>query len=410
MKQLLAIAISAALSQAALADSVAINNVVIEKGDNAEVINVLVEDGVIKSIGTKAYSDAKRIIDGEGAMLTPGFIMPYGSLGLVEISAVKSTNNSSTADWGAAMTLEYAVNPDSTHLPLQRKYGVTSAIAVAGGELFNGSPLYFALDSDATIRDANVGQNADLGNWSIAREGGSRAAALKSFKKALNDAIRLDKNDDYADNESSYSMEEAQLKALLPAASGDKPLAVYAQSAHTIRHLLAIAEDLDLDLIIVGGAEAWRVADELAEAGVPVALDGFANLPADFDQIGSRLDNAALLDKAGVSIMFSTSEPYTGKITGQMAGNAVAHGLSYQAATKALTSNVAKAWGLEDIGEIKEGYTADLVLWSGDPLELSSQPTMVMIDGEIQSTETRSDKLAQRYLDISNDDRAYTHK
>ena len=160
----------------------------------------------------------------------------------------------------------------------------------------------------------------------------------------------------------------------------------------------------------MGGAEAWRVADKLAKAKVSVAVNPYGNVPADFDQIGARLDNAALLHQAGVNIMFYNSEPYTGKIVGQLAGNAVANGLDYDAAISALTSNVAKAWGINKSGEIKPGFVADLVLWNGDPLELYSQPTMVMINGTIQDTTTRSDKLAQRYLDLADRDRAYNHK
>ncbi len=410
MKKLLSLALASAISQAAFADTVAINNVVLSK-DSKEVVNVLVEDGNIDVISKSAFTGADRIIDGEGAILTAGLISPIGTIGLVEVSAVDSANHAGTPEsMGAAMSQALNINTDSTHIPLQRKYGVTSTVVSGYGNLFSGQPLYLALDENVTTRNTNLGQSASLSSYTIESLGGSRGAALLTLKKALTDASELLDNEDFYDRESTYSLGKAQLEALADVVKGDKPLAIQAHSSQTISHLLDIAKELDIKLIIVGGGEAWRVADKLAAAEVPVMVNAFANVPADFDQIGSRLDNAALLDKAGVSVMFFTGEMYTGKRLSQIAGNAVANGMDYDAAMAALTVNPAKAWNLGKVGEVKPGYTADLVLWNGDPLELSSQPTMVMINGEIQDTSTRSDKLAQRYLEVADRDRAYKHK
>ena len=165
---------------------------------------------------------------------------------------------------------------------------------------------------------------------------------------------------------------------------------------------IKLAQDFKFPLIIVSGAEAWKVAPQLAAADVPVVLDAMANIPIDFDALGARLENAALLHKAGVRIALTSENTHNAGWIRQGGGVAVANGLPFSAALDAITSGPAKIWGLTDRGELARGKVADLVVWSGDPLEVTTHAERVMIDGNWTSLETRQSRLLERYRDLSN--------
>jgi imidazolonepropionase-like amidohydrolase len=153
--------------------------------------------------------------------------------------------------------------------------------------------------------------------------------------------------------------------------------------------------------VIAGATEGWRVARELAQAGVPVLLDPLQNLPGSFDTIGARLDNAALLHRAGVRIAFTQSEAgsHNARTIRQAAGNAVAHGLPWDAALAALTANPAEIFGIAaERGRIAVGQVADIVLWSGDPLEVTTVAEDVIIAGRAIEMRSRQTELRERYL------------
>jgi imidazolonepropionase-like amidohydrolase len=170
--------------------------------------------------------------------------------------------------------------------------------------------------------------------------------------------------------------------------------------AADIRRAVAFAKRNGMKPIIAGGAEAWVVADELARDKVPVLLDTLVNLPYNFDDIGARLDNATLLNKAGVRIAFTQfNESHNARKIRQLAGNAVAHGLPKDAALAALTSEPAEIFGLAGgRRRIARGQVADLVLWSGDPLEVTSAADQVWIGGRAVEMRSRQTELRERYL------------
>jgi imidazolonepropionase-like amidohydrolase len=169
-----------------------------------------------------------------------------------------------------------------------------------------------------------------------------------------------------------------------------------------IRNAIRFAREEKLNAVIRGGAEAWRVADELAAAGIPVVVDPLHNLPDSFDEVGSTLQNAAKLRAAGVTVAISindTGVDDAGK-TRQGAGNAVPHGMPWMDALAAITRTPAEIFGAADrFGSIERGKSADLVLWSGDPLEVSSLPDLVVAGGKIQKLESRHTALRDRHFE-----------
>ena len=189
--------------------------------------------------------------------------------------------------------------------------------------------------------------------------------------------------------------------------AGDKALVAHADRATDLLALLKIKQQFGLDLVFVGAADAVLIADKIAQAKVTVVMNALDNLPTSFDTLHSSLKNAAKLTNAGVKVALSVSGD-THKLYELRfhAGNAIANGLSADDALAAVTANVAQAFNL-DSGTIAVGKTADLVLWSADPFELSTQVSQMWINGEEYSTISRQDALRDRYTTSSDMPRSY---
>jgi imidazolonepropionase-like amidohydrolase len=233
----------------------------------------------------------------------------------------------------------------------------------------------------------------NLGGQMNGLSGGSRAAQWMLLEQAVNETRSL--NADF-DRTLLHPLGRQAFARYL--AGGRVVFSV--DRASDISRTIAFAKRNGMKPVIAGGAEAWLVADELAKAKVPVLLDALINLPGNFDSIGSRLDNAALLHAAGVQIAFTQfGDSHNARKVRQVAGNAAAHGLPKEAALAALTGEPAEIFGLgRTRGRIAPGQTADLVLWSGDPLEVTSVADQVWIAGRAVAMRSRQHELRDRYL------------
>jgi imidazolonepropionase-like amidohydrolase len=179
-----------------------------------------------------------------------------------------------------------------------------------------------------------------------------------------------------------------------------RPFLFAIDRAADIRTALAFAEREKIRIVIVGGAEAWRVSAALARARVPVVLDPLEDLPSSFDAIGATLENAARLSRAGVTIAFSLrAGPTDARKLRQAAGNAVAHGLAWDVALAAVTRVPADIFGAGGFGSITIGQPANLVVWTADPLEVTSLVVAQWLDGHPQSLATRQTALRDRYFE-----------
>jgi imidazolonepropionase-like amidohydrolase len=235
--------------------------------------------------------------------------------------------------------------------------------------------------------------------------GGSRAAALYSALLGLQESQRYNDNRRaFAANKlRPFKLNEADLKALAKVVSGESVLAVHVDRAADIRSVLAALSEFEgIRPVLMGATEAWKLADHLAAESIPVVLNVLDNTPDNFDKLGARLDNAAILSAAGVRIAFMSSTPFSEfRSLTQAAGVAVANGLPFERALQAITSSPAQIWGLESLGVIEPDGIADLVIWDGDPLELMSAPVKTMINGKWVESSTRQSLLAKRYLSLT---------
>jgi len=389
-------------STSAWAETLFINDATVHTMGSQSVIqqgDILIRDGRIQSVGTALTPPADaRVIEAQGRPVTPGFFAGITDLGLVEISAVKSSVDSGLSTDGLRPEFDVtpAYNPHSTAIPVTRIEGYTWSLLGANrsGSIIGGQGQAISLDGAYRSFVGDKVLFIDVGADASEQSAGSRAAQWMLLDQAMGEA----------GSEVHWSPEP------LLTVAGRKALETYktggtvvfnVDRASDILQVIEFSETHGLNSVISGGTEAWMVADQLAEAGVPVLINALSNLPGSFDQLGARLDNAAILNEAGVTIAFMGAGTHQARKLRQIAGNAVANGLPYEVGLAAMTVSPAVIFALDDgYGSIEEGSIADLVIWSTDPLDVTSVADQVIIDGKMVQMVSRQTLLRDRYLPV----------
>jgi imidazolonepropionase-like amidohydrolase len=369
--------------------------------------DVLIVDGRIAAVGADIAAPAgARILEARGKWVTPGVFAAMSEVGLSEISGSGAPNDANIEGdlVSAAADAGRAFNPNVTAIAVTRIEGVTrAAIApTAQGSMFNGRGALVSMSGAAdSVFRPRAFQVVELGERGAARVGGSRAALWPAFEAALRDAREYPRR--YASGQGGVVLNELDAQALQPFARGEGLFVVHIESASDIRELIRFKRaNPRLRFVIHGGAEAWMVARELAGADISVILDPLANLPDRMESLAARLDNAALLHRAGVRFAIapgpSSVDAHQARLVLQLAGNAVANGLPWDAAFAAVTKSPADMFGVgREFGALAPGRAADVVVWDGDPLEAASAPTAVFIEGRETALVSRQTRLRDRY-------------
>jgi imidazolonepropionase-like amidohydrolase len=397
--------------RAAETETIAITGATVHTMGAAGVLQgatVLIAGGQIKAVGTDvAIPAGARRIDAAGKVVTPGLLDSFTHLGLVEVNAVEDTEDATNAEpsFSAAFDVSGAINRRSMLLPITRVEGITRAVAAPShgpkGLFFGqGAVIDLGGEMDCVLRPA-VAQFVALGEEGARAAGGSRATALLELRQALLDARDLAANRAAFDRAQRrpYSLPRLDLEALLPVARGEQPLVVLVNGASDIESVLAVGREFKLRLILAGVAEGWKVAAQIAAAHVPVLINPLTNLPQSFDSLGATLENAARLARAGVTVAFFTGDSHNSRNLRQLAGNAVANGMPWEAALAAVTSTPAHIWGLPRYGSLEVGKDADVVIWDGDPLEVTTGAEHVFIRGVEMPNDSRQLRLRDRYME-----------
>ena len=369
---------------------------------------VIAEDGTIAAVGADVeVPEAATVVEADGQVVTPGLIDARTRLGLVEIWAVPGTRDHDRGGESpirAAFRAADGFDPSSAIIPVTRTGGVTSAVIVPGGGLVSGQSGWIDLGGGELGFGALVSPSVGIHFlYRAQRPKGpfaSRGALLEKLRE-LYDDVRF-----YRDNREAFDQNRARdltasrldLQALGRTLEDGLPSVFHVQKASDIRTIVGFAGDQGLDPVLTGAAEAWRVADFLADREVPVVVNPTLNLPTTFETYGARTDNAALLAEAGVPVVLSTFGTHNVRKLRQLAGNAVRGGMDHADALEAVTLNPAKAFGMADTyGSLTAGKVANVVVWSGDPFELSSQVEQMYVQGEEVSLENRQTELMERY-------------
>jgi imidazolonepropionase-like amidohydrolase len=400
-----------------LSINVSANSILIKSGQindglgNSFIGDILIVDEKIVEVGKFLNSSSAKIIEAKGKPVTPGLISPISNIGVVEINALDVTNDDSPDFFGPGFSVFNAFNPHSTLIPWNRSNGVTSSISTPGysSQIFKGMGSFYLLDGDIDITG-----NADVAMYSrLGAVGGSRAETIQimesMFELALNkDELELEEllGTTFA---SSMDMQLQDIQALSRVVNREIPLVLEVNRAIDILQALRLKNDYDLELVLMSVEEAPLVLDQILASGVSVIIDPMDNIPDSFDELASNIKLGGILSNAGIKVMFSTQRSHNYHLMRQGAGNAVAHGMTYQAGISGMTSIVADVFNIQDRGSIKEGHFADIVIWSEDPLEPSAYPTTVIINGSEMSLETRASRLTERYTDKRDIPSSYKH-
>jgi len=385
---------------------VVIRGATLPHADGERVVTVVVRGSKIAAVSVLgADAPGCDVVEATGKTLTAGMVDPNTQLGLVEVSLeaatvdtdLKAPFQGASGEIRASVRADYAYNPRSSLIAVTRLEGVTSAVSVPAGGVVSGRSFWVDLGG---TRQADAIQRAPLAmHASLGSRGPSRATAFHTLDVALREALDLAaRRRAWEQNRTpAYLLPRFELEALLPVAKGEIPLVVGVGRAADIEGVLRMTEGTAVRLVIAGGAEAWLVRDLLAARDVPVIVDPLTYGPRGFDQLAARPDNAALLHEAGVRVMFSTFSTHHARKLRQVAGNAVRGGMPHQAALDAVTRVPAEVFGMKDHGRVEVGAVADLVLWSGDPLELSTRVEALWIHGQRLPLTSRQTALRDRY-------------
>ena len=374
--------------------------------------DVLVKDGRIAALGKGLAAGNAQVVDAQGKPLTPTLFGGITDIGVEEVSGESATVDNTLALGANAADMQVrpefdvtlAYNPESVLVPVARVEGIgwtmLAAGTRAGGSIIGGQGGVVRLDGSL---DA-IGPRAlfiTLGGDGANLSGSSRAAQWMLLDQLIDEVRGRIAAD------SKFALLTPAGRSTLATYLSDKSLGgggrvlVRIQRAADIARLLRWSKQRNVKIALVGAVEGWKVAPQIAAAGVPVFVDALAALPADFDAIGATLENAARMHAAGVRVSFSQAgdASHNARKIRQLAGNAVAHGLPWDAGLAGLTSIPASSFGLDaQIGRIAVGQRADLVLWTGDPLDVASVAKQVWMDGRAIQMRSRQTELRDRYL------------
>ncbi len=371
-----------------------------------EGVSIVIKKGKITAMGAGVAIPAGATrIDGRGKVVTAGLVATATRLGMVEVNAVGYTNEGRFGGdhpIHAAFQVVDGYNPNSMVIAVARNGGITSTISAPGGGLVAGQSAWLTTAA-GSVADNTVKQSTaihvTLGHRASGVGHGSRGLALQKLRALFSDAAHYAKNRAAYNRGQTrkYGADHLDLEALSLVLSRKIPMVVAVDRKSDIAAVLRLAKNFKIRVILQGASESWMLANELAAAKIPVLLNPKSNLPGSFDQVHVVDDLATRLSKAGVKIIISPSgDASSARTLRQLAGLAVAHGLSWQDALAAITTAPAEIFGVAR-GTLKVGAAADIVVWTGDPLELSSRAEHIIIGGTVQSLDNHQTLLLKRY-------------
>ncbi|HEX5577066.1 MAG TPA: amidohydrolase family protein [Gemmatimonadaceae bacterium] len=398
----------------ASAQTIAITGAKVYPVSSAPIENgtVLIRDGKIVAVGANVTvpADARRI-DAAGKWVTPGFVNSVTQLGVSEVGQVTDTRDDRARgrdNVAAAFTVWEGLNSQSVLIAPARREGVTNvAVVPSGNHLVSGQAamlnLVDGMPSDMVIRApiAMVAQVQSPGGAGV----GARGELIVRLRELIEDTRAFARNRAAFERAETrdFSASRLDLIAMIPVVEGRLPLLVVADKATDIDAALRIARENNIRIMIGSGAEAWMVADRLAAAKVPVLTGAMNNIPGGFTTLGQMQENSAMLRRAGVQVVLignggADTETFNVRNIKQEAGNAIAYGMTWDDALRAVTLTPAEVFGVSDrIGSLQVGRDANVVIWNGDPFEFSTLPEHVFVRGREYTEMDRQELLTERY-------------
>lgn len=399
-------------------DSFLLRNVTVHPVAGAEVKggSVLVKDGRIAEVGVKvAAPKGVRVVDGKGLHVWPGFMLAGSTLGLSEVGSVRETSDvSELGDFNPQLRALIAVNPSSEFIPTTRANGITAALTVPAGGVISGMASLMHLDG-WTWEEMGINRAAALvvrwpristrGGFSL-EEGVRGRTPFAEARRRTELQVRglhefFEQARAYqAARAAGVGKQDLKFEAMKGVLEGKVPVLVLASREREIKEAIAFADKQKVKLILGGVDRPGATVADLKAKGIPVILGPVSDVPAEEDDAYDMvLTLPAELHKAGVKFAFLSASNQFARNVPFEAGYAVANGLPYDEAIKALTIHAAEMFGVEkDYGTIEKGKWADLIVTEGDPIDIRSGVKMMFVKGRAVSLESKHTRLYEQYL------------
>jgi imidazolonepropionase-like amidohydrolase len=371
---------------------------------------VLVDGTRIAAVGTDVAvpPDAERV-DVSGLHVYPGLIAAQSVLGLVDVGSVRgSDDRNETGDLNPNARAQVALHTDSDPVPVTRANGVLTALSVTGGGVLSGTSVVWNLDG-WTWEDMTVVADealhihwpspAPARRWGPQRPEAERRKdyerKLEELRKAFGDARAYMKARDAMAAGGPFHEADVRWEAMIPALERTMPVFIHADEYEQIEGALDFAKDESLRVVIVGGRDAPRLADRLAEARVPVIVYDVLAMPRrSWEPYDAAFTVAERLREAGVKYCIAGETASNLRNLPYHAAMAAAYGLPHDEALRAVTLYPAQILGIDDrLGSIDPGKDANLIVTDGDPLDIRSHVVKEWIEGRRVSLETKHTRL-----------------
>jgi imidazolonepropionase-like amidohydrolase len=390
-------------------------------GPAVERGTIVFDKGKITAIGANVQiPNGAEVIDASGKHVYPGLISPDTYLGLTEIGAVRaSRDHTETGRINPNVRAEVAINPDSELFPVTRANGITMAVTFPRGGVIAGTSAAIMLDG-WTWEEMTYKAPAALSvNWprmtinrapwvrqSEEEQKKERDAALKELADAFRDArAYMVARNAGQQRGVPYHNVDMRWEAMIPVLQRKVPVVVWAREVQQIQAAVAWAEQENIDLIIGGGHDAWRVADLLKQKNIPVLAGGIHRLPVRrFEAYDEPFLLPNKLHAAGIRFAIISEEeaPHERNLP-YNASHAAAYGLPKDEALKAITLYPAQIFGIADkVGSLEIGKDATLIVTTGDPLEIMTNVEMEFIQGRKIDLTSRHTMLYEKYREKYN--------
>jgi imidazolonepropionase-like amidohydrolase len=398
----------------AMAETIAITGgkVVVGNGAVHDGATVVIEGGVIAAVGAETpIPDGARIVDASGMVVWPGMIDPYTTLGLVEVSMDRPTNdaNETTDTSTAELRASDGIDPYAEPIAVTRIGGVTTALVSPGrSNPINGQAAVVSLAGRTTAEMLVVDDAALVFNFASQRDDeypSTRPGTVAFIRQTLYDAQayqnRRQRAEDNCEDGQGWGCDQKRdlgNEAVLRALAREVPVIAIAPRSQDIANALAVAAEFDLSLILYDAREVWKMLDEVASSGVPVLLQNTFDMPSDRDRYDRYFTLANTLWQARIPFAFTTGGNHNVRNLPDHAAMAVTFGLPEEEAVEALTSGTASILGIDaSVGTLEAGKIADVVIWNGDPLQITSRVERLFIRGREIPLRSRQEMLRDRY-------------
>ncbi len=390
---------------------VTVTGVTVERG------TLVMEGDRIVAIGTDvAIPEGARVIDCSGLTIYPGLIDTGTQLGLVEVGSLPETRDASElGDFSPQMKALTAVNPNGVAIPVTRISGVTTVLTEPSGGMLPGQAALINLHGYTPAQMFAGFEAMTLSFPSTGRRGRFDSRSDEDIEKASEKALKklndtFDRAELYHRIDSTHQVnpEEGRkpeyvpsINALLPVVRGDQALIIRVNTAKDITAALEWVESRDLQRVIFTGlAEGWRVADKIAESGIPCLVGPVFSVPTRAsDRYDKAYRNVSLMHAAGVKVAIRSGETENARNLPYNAGFAAAYGLGAEEALRAITIVPAEIFDVADErGSLEQGKEATLFVADGDPMETKTQIHHVFIAGYEVPMESRHTRLYNEFL------------